>query len=92
MNIHHQEKDAKGTFTMEKHGEMLARLFYTTAGFDKIVIDGIDISELLRGQEAELTLVLAAVAYSRAHSLKIIPICTVAINILNDPQFEDVLN
>ncbi|MBW3519839.1 GNAT family N-acetyltransferase [Flavobacterium sp. NKUCC04_CG] len=92
MEIKHSETTNKGEFYIEENGEKLAEMTYSKAGDAMIIIDHTQVSDKLRGTGAGKKLVLKAVEYSRAHNIKILPLCPFAKSVFDkDPDLSDVL-
>ena len=92
MEIKHRENAHKGSFYVEENNTVLAELSYSFAGADKLILDQTNISTKLKGKEIGNSLVEAAVNYSKAKNIKIVPLCPFAkILIENTPAYRDVL-
>ncbi|WP_441001478.1 GNAT family N-acetyltransferase [Fodinibius sp. SL11] len=93
MDIQHKDEDSKGSFFVEKNGEMEAEITYSKAGNSKIIIDHTEVSDSLRGEGVGKALVEHAVNYARDHELTVIPLCPFAKSVIErDESLQDVLN
>lgn len=92
MNIQHESGTTKGSFFLERDGNVKARLTYSKAGTTQIIIDHTEVSDELRGENMGLRLVHKAVEYARKNNLKVIPLCPFAKSIIEkDKSLQDVL-
>jgi predicted GNAT family acetyltransferase len=78
MEIQRFEDATRGSFFVEKDQEKLARMTYSKAGADKIIIDHTEVDPSLKGEGVGRKLVFASVKYARENGLKIIPLCPFA--------------
>lgn len=93
MVIQHKDGNSKGSFFIEKNGELEAEITYSKAGSDKIIIDHTEVSDELRGQNIGNELVVHAVNYARENDLRVIPLCPFAKSIIErNESLQDVLN
>jgi uncharacterized protein len=93
MDIQHNDGNSKGSFFIEKDGEILAEITYSKAGNDKIIIDHTEVSDQLRGKNVGKVLVEHAIGYARENELKVIPLCPFARSVIErDESLQDVLN
>jgi predicted GNAT family acetyltransferase len=82
----------KGAWVIERDGERLAELSYTTAG-NRLILDHTDVSDKLRGTGTGKKLVEAAVLWARGANVKLIPLCPFAKSVFDKtPEFRDVLS
>ena len=92
MNIQHKSGETKGEFFIEENGEVKARLTYSKLGTTQIIIDHIEVSDELRGQNAGKALVEHAIGYARQNGLRVIPLCPFARSVIErDESLQDVL-
>ena len=92
FEIDHTASNHKGIFSIRVEGKRVAELSYTVAGSDKIIIDHTEVSAILRGTGAGLSLVQAAVNWARNMQYGVIPLCPFAkATILKHPELQDVL-
>jgi len=81
----------KGAWVIERDGEILAELGYTTAG-SRVILDHTDVSEALRGTGSGKKLVEAAVLWARGANVKLIPLCPFAKSVFDKTlELRDVL-
>lgn len=78
MTIHHDDNGTKGRFYIGEARDPDAEMTYVWAGPGSFIIDHTEVGEALKGQGAGKRLVMAAVAFARARSVKIIPLCPFA--------------
>jgi len=92
MEIKHRENAHKGSFYVEENNSVLAELSYSFAGADKLILDQTNVTIELKGKKIGNSLVEAAVNYSRAKNIKIVPLCPFAKDLIEStPEFRDVL-
>jgi predicted GNAT family acetyltransferase len=75
IHIEHEEENGKGRWIALSYGDEAGEMTYSVAGDDKIIIDHTFVSDTFKGQGIGAKLLEAAVAYVKAHGLKIIPLC-----------------
>jgi predicted GNAT family acetyltransferase len=93
MDIQHNDGNSKGSFFIEKDGEILAEITYSKAGNDKIIIDHTEVSDQLRGKNVGKVLVEHAIGYARENKIKVIPLCPFARSVIErDESLQDVLS
>ena len=86
MNIIHNQSESH--FSIE--GDQ-GKLVYSREQ-NKLIIEHTKVSDSLKGKGAGKQLVRAAVEFSRANSLKVVPLCSFAkATIERVPEFQDVL-
>ena len=78
MQILHKKDGNKGFFHIGDENNTLAKMTYSMAGAEKMIIDHTEVSEELRGKNAGYQLVSAAVEYARENAIRIIPLCPFA--------------
>jgi predicted GNAT family acetyltransferase len=89
-NIGHVSSGSRGAFVVERAGERLAELTYTVAG-SRVILDHTHVDDRLRGTGAGAKLVAAAVAWARAESRKLLPLCPFAKSVFDKtPAYADV--
>ena len=92
MEIKHRENAHKGSFYVEENNMILAELSYSFAGADKLILDQTNVSAKIKAKNIGNNLVEAAVNYSKAKNIKIVPLCPFAKDLIEDtPEFRDVL-
>jgi len=92
MEIKHRENAHKGSFYVEENNSVLAELSYSFAGADKLILDQTNVTIELKGKKIGNSLVEAAVNYSKAKNIKIVPLCPFAKDLIeNTPKFRGVL-
>ena len=92
MEIKHRENAHKGSFYVEENNSVLAELSYSFAGAGILILDQTHVAAKLKGKKIGNSLVEAAVNYSKAKNIKIVPLCPFAkILIENTPAYRDVL-
>ena len=92
MDIQHKAGNSKGSFFVEKNGELKAEITYSKAGNSKIIIDHTEVSEELRGDNIGRALVERAIEYARENELTVIPLCPFAKSVIErDESLQDVL-
>lgn len=92
MNIQHHEEATKGEFFVENENQKQARMTYSKAGEDRIIIDHTEVSDALRGQGAGFKMVEAAVKFAREKGIAIVPLCPFARSVFDKtPELRDVL-
>jgi len=93
MKIKFEESASKGMFFVEENGEKLARMTFSKAGDNLIIIDHTEVSDVLRGKNVGKQLVAAAVDHARKNYLKILPLCPFAKAVFGKVQeYQDVLS
>lgn len=86
MTIEHNEAATKFSIDGNK-----GKLVYSKDE-NKLIIEHTEVSDSLRGKGAGKELVKAAVEFARAHSMKIVPLCSFAkATIDRTTEFQDVL-
>lgn len=92
MDIKHIHETNKGVFLVEENNQVLAKLEYSMAGTDKMIISHTEVNPVLSGKGVGKQLVAKAVDYSREHKIKILPLCPFAKAIFDKvPEYNDVL-
>lgn len=91
-SIQHKEENNKGSFYIEDNGVTIAKITYSKAGEEKLILDHTEVDISLKGQGVGLQLVEAAVNFARTHNFKIMPLCPFANAMFNrHTAFKDVL-
>ncbi len=75
MEILQKDQDGNGIFYMEKNGETVAEMTYRRQGTDRMIIDHTEVSDILKGTGAGMSLLDAAVTFAKENELKIVPLC-----------------
>ncbi|MBL0330242.1 MAG: N-acetyltransferase [Bacteroidetes bacterium] len=92
MDIKHIHEPNKGLFSVEENNEVLAKLEYSMAGADKMIISHTEVNPVLSGKGVGKQLVAKAVNFAREHKIKILPLCPFAKAIFDKvPEYNDVL-
>ncbi len=92
MEIQQKENGNTGMFFIEQAGKNLAKMVYTWAGDDRIMIEHTAVDNNLKGQGAGKELVAKSVAFAREKNITIVPVCSFAKSIFNKTkEYEDVL-
>ena len=92
MEIQQKDNGAKGEFFISQDGETQARMVYSWAGKDRIIIEHTEVSDKLRGQGAGKQMVARAVVFAREKGIKIVPLCPFAKSVFNKvKEYGDVL-
>lgn len=68
----------EAAFITAKRGNILAKMTYTWAGNDRIIIDHTEVDDSLRGKGVGKRLVLEAVSFAREQRISIVPRCRFA--------------
>ncbi|MDO5639150.1 MAG: GNAT family N-acetyltransferase [Neisseria sp.] len=93
MNITQQDDGKHGAFLAESNGAQAGEMTYTWAGDKMFIIDHTDVDEAFKGQGVGRKLLDAAVAFARAKSIKILPLCPFAKSVFDkDASIRDVLH
>jgi uncharacterized protein len=93
MEIKHKEVGSKGMFYIEHEGKTAAKMTYSIAGEDLIIIDHTEVDEVLKGKSAGAQMLGAAVAFARENNIKIIPLCPFAKSMFDKKtEYSDVLS
>ncbi len=91
MEIQQANTAGSGRFFIEIDGKELAKIIYRWEN-QVMVIEHTEVDASLGGQGIGKKLVEAAVAYARAHQIKILPLCPYAKKVLErGPEYADVL-
>jgi predicted GNAT family acetyltransferase len=92
MEVLQEDNGIKGKFFILIDGKQEAKMTYTWAGKDKIIIDHTEVNELLKGKNAGKQMVMKAVAFAREKGIKILPLCPFAHSVFQKtPEIRDVL-
>jgi predicted GNAT family acetyltransferase len=93
MDIQHNNGNSKGSFFIEKEGEVQGEITYSKSGGSKIIIENTEVSEELRNQNIGTALVEHLVHYARENKLKVTPLCSFARSVIkNNESLQDVLS
>ena len=93
MEIQFEQSPTKGMFFIEENGEKLARMIFSKAGDNLIIIEHTEVSDKLRGKNVGKQLVAAAVGHARKNNLKILPLCPFTKSVIDKVQeYQDVLS
>ncbi len=92
MEILQEDNGQKGKIFILENNVQEAKMTYTWAGTDRIIIDHTEVNEALKGKGAGKQMVLKAVAFAREKKIHIIPLCPFAKNVFDKtPEIRDVL-
>ncbi|MEO6612868.1 MAG: GNAT family N-acetyltransferase [Chitinophagaceae bacterium] len=92
MLIQQQEHGNKGSFFVGTEDNKLAKMVYSMARPDKMIIEHTEVSDELRGKNVGYQLVQQAVDYARTNKIKIIPLCPFTASVFKKkPEYADVL-
>jgi predicted GNAT family acetyltransferase len=92
MEILQEDHGQKGKFFILENDVEEAKMTYTWAGADRIIIDHTEVNEALKGKGAGKQMVLKAVAFAREKRIHIIPLCPFAKSVFDRvPEIRDVL-
>ena len=92
MQITHEDRGAKGTFTLRDGDNVAGEMNYTWAGETMFIIDSTHVDEAYRGQSVGKQLLEKVVAFARDKNVKIMPLCPFAkASFDKDPSIHDVL-
>lgn len=93
MEIEHVQEEHKGAFVAMDGTVRAGEMTYSRAGESKIIIDHTEVNPQYKGQGLGKKMLLKAVYYARAESVKIIPLCPfVKASFEKDESIQDVLN
>ncbi len=92
MNVEHQPGTSKGRFVAVEEGKELGEMTYSVADPGKIIIDHTQGFPGSEGKGVGSILLEAAVAYARANTLRILPLCPFAHKMMDrrQEQYADV--
>lgn len=92
MQIQHKQYPSKGFFYIGEQEQPIAKMTYSMAGPDKMIIDHTEVKDELRGKNAGFLMVAAAVDYARSNAIKIISLCPFANSVFKKKnELQDVL-
>jgi predicted GNAT family acetyltransferase len=92
MEIQQKDNAKTGMFFIEQEGKKVAKMIYTWAGDDRIIIEHTEVDDILKGQGAGKALVAKSVEFAREKGIKIVPICSFAKSVFNKTkEYQDVL-
>jgi len=92
MEIKLSDDGKHGKFYIEVEGQEQAKMTFTWAGTDRIIIDHTEVGDALRGKGAGKQLVIKAVEFARNKNIKIIPLCPFAKSVFDKvEEIKDVL-
>ena len=93
MQIKLDVTETKGRFYVGELSAPTAEMvFRLPPGGEKMIIDHTEVSDIHKGEGVGKQLVAEAVAYARAHGLKIYPLCVFARSVLlKNKDYQDVL-
>lgn len=90
--ITHSETDTKGEFVLIRDGKQAGKMTYSKMGNSKIIIDHTEVDEPYKNTGAGRELVEYGVEWARKNSVKVLPLCPFAKNLIDrDPDLQDVL-
>lgn len=92
MQIAHSQEENKGEFFIANGNEICAKMTYSKAGSELIIIDHTEVDDLYKGKGFGMMLLEEAVNFARRNHLKVIPLCPFAKATINKhPEFQDIL-
>ena len=92
MEIKQKDYSTKGMFYIELEGTTLAKMTYSWAGTDRIIIEHTEVNEQLKGKNAGKQMVSKAVEFAKEKGIKIVPLCPFAKSVFDKvAEFRDVL-
>jgi uncharacterized protein len=92
IDIRHEEEDGRGAFFIEREGNRLARMTYSRAADDLVIIDHTEVLQELQGLGVARKLLDAAVAWARQTKTRVMATCPYAkAQFAKDPSIQDVL-
>lgn len=92
MEIQQKDNAKTGMFFIEQEGKKAAKMTYTWAGNDRIIIEHTEVDDILKGQGAGKALVAKSVEFAREKGIKIVPICSFAKSVFDKTkEYADVL-
>jgi len=90
--ITHSETDTKGEFVLTRDGKEAGKMTYSKMGESKIILDHTEVDEPFKNTGAGRELVEYGVEWARKNSVKVLPLCPFAKNLIDrDPDLQDVL-
>ncbi|HKL15744.1 MAG TPA: GNAT family N-acetyltransferase [Balneolaceae bacterium] len=90
--ITHSETDTKGEFVLTRDGKQAGKMTYSKMGESKIILDHTEVDEPFKNTGAGRELVEYGVEWARKNSVKVLPLCPFAKNLIDrDPDLQDVL-
>jgi predicted GNAT family acetyltransferase len=93
QRIEHEYDGNKGSFFLEIEGKRLATMDYVKAGEDLLTIEHTEVDDSLKGQGIGKKLLEKLVEYSRTKGIKVKPLCSFAVAVLNKtPEWHDILS
>ncbi|HNP22789.1 MAG TPA: GNAT family N-acetyltransferase [Panacibacter sp.] len=91
MQVDRQQSGVKGMFYVGSAESPNAAMLYRVDGKKNIIIEHTEVGESLKGMNAGIELVSAAVAYARENNIKILALCPYAKSVFKKrPEFSDV--
>jgi predicted GNAT family acetyltransferase len=92
MEIQQKDNAKTGMFFIEHEGKKVAKMIYTWAGDDRIIIEHTEVDDILKGQGAGKALVAKSAEFAREKGIKIVPICSFAKSVFSKiKEYQDVL-
>jgi uncharacterized protein len=92
IDIRHEEEDGRGAFFIEREGNRLARMTYSRAADDLVIIDHTEVLQELQGLGVARKLLDAAVTWARQTKTRVMATCPYAkAQFAKDPSIQDVL-
>lgn len=92
MKIEIEERETGGAFVYSSSEDHKARMTFSKAGADMIIIDHTEVDAELRGQGVGEELAEYMVKYARTKNLKVLPLCPFTRSVFEkNPQLRDVL-
>jgi predicted GNAT family acetyltransferase len=91
--IQHEFDKKRGSFYLEVDGKKLATMDYVMANEGKLIIEHTGVDDSLKGQGIGKKLLEKLVDYTRDNQIKVVPLCSFAVAVLNKTtEWQDVLS
>jgi predicted GNAT family acetyltransferase len=92
MLIQNKKVGTKGMFYIEQEGKRVAEMIYNMPSPDKMIVEHTEVDDGLRGKNVGKQLVHHMVEYTRAHNIKVIPLCPFTNSVIKrTPEYQDIL-
>jgi len=91
MEIQHKDNGEKGQFYIEQGDRIIAKLTYVWDS-NQIVINHTEVDGILKGKGVGKQLIQKTVEFARTKGVKISPVCSFAMEVLNKTdEYKDIL-
>ena len=91
QEIQHEFDGKSGSFYLEIDGKRLATMDYVMADKKKLVVEHTEVDISLKGQGIGKKLLEKLVDYVRENQIKVRPLCSFAVAMLNKtPEWQDI--